>query len=58
MTDKKPMPDEIYAWMGMQDNGSWDDKPCPCCESVLYRRADLTANDTDEGVTDEHNNTI
>ena len=35
------MPDEIYAWMGIQDNGSWDHKPCPCCKSEKYTRTDL-----------------
>jgi len=37
------MPDEIYAWMGFQDNGSWDREPCVCDshESVKYIRADL-----------------
>lgn len=34
------MPDVIYAWMGFNDNGSWDNKPCPCCESTKYLRAD------------------
>ena len=37
------MPERIYAWMGMQDNGSWDNHPCPCTshDSVEYIRADL-----------------
>jgi len=37
------MPDEIYVWMGFQDNGSWDREPCVCDshESVKYIRADL-----------------
>lgn len=47
MTEPKPpvkgeLPDVIYAWMGFQDNGSWDRTPCPCTshESVKYVRAD------------------
>ena len=24
------MPDEIYDWIGMQENGSWDKEPCNC----------------------------
>ena len=34
------MPMEIWAWMGMQDNGSWDPEPCPCCHSVKYHHDD------------------
>lgn len=32
------MPEKIWAWMGFQDNGSWDHKPCPCTshESLPY----------------------
>lgn len=41
MTINKPMPDIIYAWMGLQNNGSWDNEPCSCCESFEYVRADL-----------------
>lgn len=39
---KGELPDVIYAWMGFQDNGSWDRTPCPCTshESVKYVRAD------------------
>jgi hypothetical protein len=27
---KMEMADVIYAWMGMQENGSWDKEPCNC----------------------------
>lgn len=39
------MPDVIYAWRGFQDNGSWDNKPCPCDShaSIKYVRADIAS---------------
>jgi len=46
MTDhsQDEMPLLIWAWMGMQDNGSWDKTPCPCDthESIEYIRRDAT----------------
>lgn len=38
--DREKFPRHIFAWMGHQDNGSWDKEPCPCCPSVKYIRCD------------------
>ena len=40
------MPDEIYAWAGLTEGGSWDETPCPCGnhpEMTKYVRADKAA---------------
>lgn len=40
MTKENEMPDEIWAWMGLQDNGSWDARQDVCTPpATKYVRA-------------------
>lgn len=41
MTTTPEMPEYIYAWMGLQQNGSWDADKTAACDGVRYIRDDL-----------------
>jgi len=47
MTDKNEMPIKIFAWMGMQDNGSWD-RIEGIQETTQYTRTDYMQAQLDE----------
>lgn len=40
MTEENKMPEQIWAWMGLQENGSWDRDRTAAADGIRYIRAD------------------